>query len=68
MKAIQGFTTVDVVIETQAELDVLLEALGEYAEGQRMFIPSMPKHAAALAMSSDVADDLRLKIGEAAGL
>ena len=58
MKAVQGFTTVDVVIETQAELDVLLNALFDFINS--------PQRSCDI--QSEIASHLRATIGEAAGL
>ena len=63
MRATEGFTSVQLDIETQRELDVLLDALAEYTEKRR----SSPNHSID-AVCADAADDLRLTIGEAAGL
>ncbi len=57
MKAVQGFTTVDVVIETQAELDVLLDALSDFINS--------PERSCS---QGEIASHLRVTIGEAAGL
>ena len=64
MRATEGFTSVQLDIETQRELDVLLDALAEYAERRR----SSPTDSSDVVACVDAADDLRLTIGEAAGL
>lgn len=64
MRATEGFTSVQLDIETQRELDLLLDALGEYAERRR----SAPKDSNGASTLAVVADNFRLTIAEAAGL
>ena len=68
MRATEGFTSVKLDIETLGELDVLLSALNEYAERRRAIAVISLADAAKPMAAADAADDLRLKIGEAAGL